>query len=112
MGPGDWRTTPLGRQAIGRVSQALGNYLRDLEVGFVDQVLVSLDRPYWRTSYDWAGVPQVMLDRLDQACADVTDLLHGDDPDIAGAQETIGRALDYWLDQPPGPDPPANWASP
>ena len=112
MGPGDWRTTFLGRQAIGHVSQVLGNYLRDLEFCLVDQVLVSLDRPYWRTSYDWAGVPQVMLDRLDQACDDAAGLLRGDDPDIAGAQEAIGGALDSWLDQPPGPDAPGHWAAP
>ncbi len=112
MGPGDWRTTPLGKLAIGHVSVVLGKYLRDLEFGLVDPVLVSLHKPYWRTSYDWAGVPQVMLDRLDQACDDVAGLVRGDDPDLAGAQEAIEKALDYWLDQRPGPDPPGNWAPP
>ena len=112
MEPRDWRTTFLGRQAIGHVRQVMGGYLADLEDGFVDQDLRSLQNRDWRTYYDWAGVPQVMLDLLDGACDDAAGLLHGDDPDVAGAQEAIEKALDYWLDQPPGPDPPGHRASP
>ncbi len=112
MEPGDWRTTIPGKQAIGHVRRVLVDYLTDLESGRADVVRESLLRRLWRTGYDWTGVPPVMLDRLDGACDDAAGLLRGDDPDIAGAQEAIEKALGYWLDQPPGPDPPGNWAPP
>ena len=112
MGPGDWRATILGKQAIGHVRRVLVEYLNDLESGHVDLVRESLRRRPWSTEYNWTGVPPVILDRLDGACDDAAGLLHGDDPDVAGAQEAIEKALDYWLDQRPGPDPPGNWAPP
>ncbi len=111
MGPGDWRATILGKQAIGHVRRVLVEYLNDLESGHVDLVRESLLRRLWRTGYDWTGVPPVMLDRLDGACDDAAGHRRIQRRDPAPPARAIGRTREGggWCpsSQPtePGPHP-------